>query len=177
MVVDTTTLPTGREREAGLTVVEVVIAATILAVAIMTSGLTVLLGMRSQDESEDSALALRAVRDICAEIQEQANEDQDLTALQGIGAAYRVYDGLEREIPGLDDGVVLVTIYADEPNVPNILGGSQDLNFDGDANDNLSNQSGGSDLQILPTEIVVKYTDERGSITETFHRRFTKTTE
>ena len=164
-------------REAGFTVIEVVIAATILATAIMTAGLTVLMGMRSQDESEEGSAALRAVRDLCAEIQERANEDQDLTAFEGIGSIFASYDGLTRAVPDLPNGTISVTVYANETTVPNDLGGPQDLNFDGDTNDNLANQSNGSDLQLVPVEITVSYTDVRGTITQTFHRRFSQSTE
>ena len=167
--------PHESRREEGFTTVEVVIAATILAVAIMTAGLTVLLGMATQDESENTAEALRAVRDVFSELQEQANEDQNLSAFQGIGSIFAVYDGLTRVVPELPNGTISITVYANEPAVPNVLGGPQDLNFDGDMSDNLGGQSNGSDLQLVPVEVTVTYTDERSTITETFHRRFSKT--
>ncbi len=177
MVIDTENRGPTEKLEAGFTILEVVIAATILTTAIMTAGLTVLMGMRSQDESEEGSAALRAVRDICAEIQEQANEDQDLTAFEGIGAIYTIYDGLTRTVADLPQGRISVTIYANEATVPSDLGGPQDLNFDGDLNDNLGGQSNGSDLQMIPAEITDSYTDERGTIVQTFHRRFSQTTE
>ena len=166
-------LPSSREE--GLTTVEVVVAATILAVAIMTSGLTVLLGMRTQDESENTAEALSAVRNLFSELQEQANEDQNLAALQGVGSIFALYDGETRSVPDLPNGTMTITVYANESAVPNALGGPQDLNFDGDASDNLGGQSNGSDLQLVPVEVTVTYTDDRSTISETFHRRFSKT--
>ena len=68
-------------------------------------------------------------------------------------------------------------MYANEATVPSVLGGPQDQNFDGDMGDNLGGQSNGSDLQMVPVEITVSYTDDRSTMTETFHRRFSQTTE
>lgn len=168
---------TRREREAGFSLIEIVFAAAIFATALMTTGLTLLQGARSQDESDSFTRAVRAVRDICAEIQDRANLPQDLPALEGIGAIYAAYHGTTRTIADLPNGTVTMTCFANEVTVPAILGGRQDMNFDGDSNDNLGGAANGSDMQVVPMVITVSFTDERGTVTQTYHRRFTQTTD
>jgi hypothetical protein len=145
--------------------------------ALLTTGLTLLAGSRAQDESESFSLALRAVRDVCAEIQEQANQPNNLPQFEGIGAVYVTHNGTTRNVAVLPAGSVTITCYADEATVPAVFGGPQDLNFDGDSNDNLAGQSNGSDMQLIPAEITVSFTDDRGTVTQTFHRRFAQTTD
>jgi type II secretory pathway pseudopilin PulG len=166
-----------RERDEGFSIVEVAVACTIFAIALMTTGLTLLHGARSGNESEDFTVALRSIRDVCAEIQEQANEPQNLPAFQGIGSIYASRHNTTRAIPELPGGSISIVCYANEATVPTILGGPQDLNFDGDSQDNHGGQANGSDLNIVPAEITISFTDERGTVTQTFHRRFTQTTD
>ncbi len=173
-----TTSVDGRpSREDGFSLVEVTIALALFATALLTTGLTLLQGSRSLDESESFSLALRAVRDVCAEIQEQANLPNNLPLFEGIGAVYSSHNGETRTITALPAGTISITCYADEPTIPAVLGGPQDLNFDGDSNDNLGGQANGSDLQLVPVEITVSFTDDRGTVTQTFHRRFAQTTD
>jgi type II secretory pathway pseudopilin PulG len=169
--------PERPEREAGFSLIEIVFAAAIFATALMTTGLTLLQGARSQDESDVFTRAVRAVRDVCAEIQEQANLPQNLPLLQGIGAVYAANHGTTRAIADLPAGSISITCFANEATVPAILGGPQDMNFDGDDDDNLGGGANGSDMQIVPMVITVRFTDERGLVTQTYHRRFTQTTD
>ena len=165
------------ERAAGFSLIEVVFAAAIFATALMTTGLTLLQGARSQDESDSFTRAVRAVRDVCAEIQDQANLPQNLPLMRGIGAVYASHHGTTRTIADLPGGTLTMTCFANETSVPAILGGPQDMNFDGDAQDNLGGAANGSDMQIVPMVLTVRFTDERGTVTQTYHRRFTQTTD
>lgn len=169
--------PAPSEGEAGFSLIEIVFAAAIFATALMTTGLTLLQGARSQDESDSFTRAVRSVRDVCAEIQEQANLPQNLPLYQGIGAIYAAHHGTTRTIADLPNGTVTITCFANEATVPAILGGPQDMNFDGDDDDNLGGAANGTDMQIVPMVITVSFTDERGTVTQTYHRRFTQTTD
>lgn len=169
--------PRVRPREAGFSVIEVTVAAAIFALALMSTGLTLLHGSRHQAESAMISDSLRAVRDVCAEMQELANRSQDLTSYQGVGAIYMLYNGLERPVPGLPNGTISVTIHGNEALVPLELGGPQDLNFDGDAADDLTGLAAGTDLEMIPCVLTVTYTDERGTMSETYHRRIVRTSE
>lgn len=173
----TTTPPPHHRRQAGFSVAEVVIAATIFAIALMSSGLALLNGARSQDESEDFTMALRAVRDVVAEMQDLANLPNDVTQSKGIGALFSTYDGTTRNVPTLPNGTLTIECFADEESVPAEFGGPQDLNFDGDDDDDLANQGNGSDMKYVPTRIDISFTDERGTITRTYYRSFTQTTD
>ena len=148
---------------------------TIFALALMSTGLTLLHGVRSQDESALSSDAIRVVRDIFAEMQEIANQPQDLGTYQGISAIYEVYNGTKRGITGLPGGTVSIVVYANETNVPAVLGGPQDMNYDGDAGDNLGGVAAGTDMQIVPVALTLTYTDERGPTTMTYYRRIAQT--
>jgi len=160
---------------AGFTLIELTVSVTIFALALMSTGLTLLHGVRYQDESAISSDAIRAVRDVFAEIQEIANQPQDLGTYQGISAVYEVYNGMSRSVPGLPGGTISITIHANETTVPTILGGPQDMNFDGDAGDNLGGVAAGTDMQIIPIALTISYTDERGTTTNTYYRRIAQT--
>ncbi|MEM7232655.1 MAG: hypothetical protein AAF517_10795, partial [Planctomycetota bacterium] len=67
--------------------------------------------------------------------------------------------------------------YADETSVPAVLSGPQDLNFDSDSLDVLDNESQGSDLRLVPIEIVAKFEDHGRPYTVTAYRLVTKTTD
>ena len=169
--------PVRRPREGGFSTVEVVVAASIFAIALVSTGLSLLVGAHSQDESEDFSRALRAVRDVCAEMQERANLPQNLPALEGIGAVYAAHNGTTRTINDLPNGTLSIICFGNETSVPADFGGPMDLNFDGDANDNHTGQANGSDLQLVPVEISVSFTDDRGTVTQVFHRTFAQTTD
>ena len=72
-----------------------------------------------------------------------------------------------------------IVCFANEAAVPPELGGPQDLNFDGDADDDLANQSNGTDLKLVP--IILKMTfgasvaGDRQSLT--VYRLVSKTTD
>ena len=163
-------------RESGFSLVEVLIASTILLVSLVTTGFTILSGVQSQDESEVSTTALRAVRDLCAEIQAEANLENDLLAMVGMSGIYENYDNTTRAIPELPNGTITIRCFAHEGLVPAELGGPQDLNFDGDVGDDHTIASG-TDLRLAPIQLTVTYTDDRGTVTRDYHRSFSQTTD
>ncbi len=165
-----------KSNESGFSLVEVLIASTILMVSLVTTGFTILSGVHSQDEAEISSTALRAVRDLSAELQEAANIENDLFAMLGISGLYENYDGATRTIPELPNGTIAIRCFAQEALVPTELGGPQDLNFDGDVGDDHT-LSSGTDMRLVPVQMTVSYTDERGTITRDFYRSFSQTTE
>ena len=113
--------------------IELTVSATIFALALLSTGLTLLHGVRSQDESTVYSDSLRAVRSVFAEVQQMVNQPQDLSTFQGISAVYTLYNGSTRAVPNLPNGTVAITVYPNEATVPAELGGPQDLNFDGEA--------------------------------------------
>lgn len=159
----------------GFTILELTVSVTIFAVSLLSAGLTMLHGVRHQDESAVTSDAVRAVRDMFAEIQEIANQPLDLATKSGIGAIYEIYNGMTRTVATLPAGSASIIVYANEATVPVVLGGPQDMNFDGDAQDNLGGVAAGTDLQIVPIALTLTYTDERGSTTRTYYRRITQT--
>ncbi len=144
---------------------ELTVSVTIFAIALLSTGLTLLHGVRSQGESTTASDSLRAVRDVYAEIQQITNQPQDLTKFQGVSAVYTLYNGLVRTVPGLPAGTITCVVFANEVTIPVELGGPQDLNFDGDAGDDLGGAAMGTDLQLIPFQLTVSYTDDRGTIT------------
>jgi prepilin-type N-terminal cleavage/methylation domain-containing protein len=159
----------------GFTLIELTVSVTIFALALMSTGLTLLHGVRHQDETVISSNAVRAVRDFFAEVQEIANQPQDLGTYQGISAIYEVYNGMVRTVPELPGGTISIIVYSNETNVPAVLGGPQDMNFDGDAGDNFGGVAAGTDMQIVPIALTITYTDERGPTTATYYRRIAQT--
>jgi hypothetical protein len=129
--------------------------------------------MAQRDESSESYRAVSAVRDMIAEVQEIANLDQDLANQVGIGAIYSRYHATSRAVPGLASGSIDFTCFANEATVPAILGGPQDLNFDGDAGDDLGNQGAGTDLKLVPMRVTVTFANGNSL---TMHRLIGKST-
>lgn len=161
--------------EAGLSLIEVLVTVTVLTVVLLSTGMTLLRGYGQRRESFQAYLAANAVRDLMAEIQETANLDQDLGALEGIGAVYQRYHNQTFNVPSLPNGQIVVFCYANEATVPASLGGPQDLNFDGDAADDAGAASG-TDLKLVPLRMTV--TSEQDSQTlysMVVHRLVTQT--
>ena len=101
--------------------------------------MTLVNGMKHRQESPRSFLALSALRDKVAEIQDTANLPQKLENQEGVGAVYAKYHGQTFTVCQLPSSEITVICFADETSVPGYLGGPQDLNFDGDPDDNLDN--------------------------------------
>ena len=114
------------------------------------------------------------IRNVVADIQDVANEPQDLVAGVGIGAVYGRYDGTTVAIDDLPSGQVTIECFADEPTVPAVFGGPRDLNFDNDAEDD--NLSDGTDLKLVPMRLTLTFVDESVTQTMIVHRFITKTT-
>jgi prepilin-type N-terminal cleavage/methylation domain-containing protein len=164
-------------RQGGFSLIELTVSVSIFAIALMSTGLTLLHGVRAQEESITYSDSLRSVRDVYAEIQQISNQPQDVTKFQGISAVYTLYNGLTRAVPELPGGTMTCVVFANEAAIPVELGGPQDLNFDGDANDDLGGSADGTDLQLIPFQLTVSYTDDRGTITQIFYRRIGQTTD
>ena len=106
-----------------------------------------------------------------------ANRPLNLTNGDGIGALYSQYHNQTVSIATLPSGQVTFVIFADENTVPTRLGGPQDLNFDGDATDNLDSAFAASDLRLVPLELTVTFTDNGEAQTATLQRLITQTTD
>lgn len=163
-------------RERGFTLLEVAIAISLFILIAVPVSITLLRGMQHGEQSHQQYVALNALRDLIAEMQEVANLPQDLPNQEGIGAIYARYHDQSIPIPDLTSGSITVVCFPNESGVPGNLGGPQDLNFDGDATDDLGNQSNGSDLKLVPMTLTIQYTDRGGTYTITKERLLTKTT-
>lgn len=163
-------------REQGVSLVEVAIALAVFTTIALAVSMTLMRGIDHREQSYQMYRALNAVRNVVADIQDVANQPQDLVAGVGIGAIYSRFDGATITIDDLPSGQVVIDCFADEANVPAVFGGPQDLNFDNDAQDDLGNVSNGSDLKLVPMTLTLTFLD--GSVTQTMtvHRLITKTT-
>ena len=72
-------------------------------------------------------------------------------------------------MPELTAGEISITCHANETAVPLALGGPQDLNFDGDAADDLASAQGGADLKLVPLTLTLTF--ESGGATHTLSLR------
>ncbi len=165
------------EGEAGLTLIEVAVSLAIFAVLILSVLMTLTQGIVHRRETFESYLAMQSLRDQIADAQGTANEPQDLTLQVGIGAVFSKLSGATTLLPQLDSGQVDVTIYPIEASVPTVLGGPQDLNFDGDTGDNLGNLAAGTDMKIIPMTFTATYTEGGNTVTLTAHRLIAQTTD
>ena len=159
--------------ETGLTLVELMISISLLGIVWLAVVLTIMMGSRHRRESFEGYRALSAMRGLLADIQDTANRREDPVALEGIGSVFEVYNGGSFAIPDVPSGTLTVTCHADETSVPAVFGGPQDLNFDGDALDDLSG-AGSGDLKLVPMTLVATFS---GGGTTTLHRLVAKTAE
>lgn len=164
------------EPEAGLTLVEVTLAMGLFAVLILSVAMTLLRGTQHRRQTFQEYVGLSALRDFVAEVQETANLPQNLSLQQGVGSVYLKYNSKSYSVPNLTSGAITVTCYANEATVPTQLGGPQDLNFDGDALDDLGNMSTGTDMKLVPMALALTFTDDYGARTISIERLITKTT-
>jgi len=164
------------EGASGLALVEIMVSLSIFAILVLSVSLALVHGIRQRRESFQFYRALSAIRDKVAEIQETANLPQDLANNRGIGAVYAKYHSKSFAVPDLPSGQVTITCYPDETSVPAVLGGPQDLNFDGDPDDNLGNISNGTDLKLVPLILVCTFVDNATPSSVAMHRLITKTT-
>ncbi|MBI4584669.1 MAG: prepilin-type N-terminal cleavage/methylation domain-containing protein [Planctomycetes bacterium] len=164
-------------RQAGITLVEVTVALGIFSVLILSVGITLLRGMEHRRQAFLEYRGMESMRNLIAEIQETANLPQDLPALRGIGAVYMKYHDKTFAVPELPSGQIQVACAPNEAAVPAVLGGPQDLNFDGDAGDNLGNLSNGTDLRLVPMVLTLTFVEDGKTRTQTVHRLITQTTD
>jgi len=148
--------PRGR-RQDGLALLEVTMALALFVAVGMGAYFTLLRAVQQEGTSHEEHLAMAAVRDLAAEVQETANRPTDLSRGEGIGAIFTRFHRRSFAAANLPGGTIAVECFANETTVPALLGGRQDLNFDGDSDDDLANQSSGSDLRLVPMELRVDY--------------------
>lgn len=166
-----------RSPEAGMTLLELSIALAILSVVIIASGSSVVTSIRDRRASSDRYAAINAARDLVSEIQSIANVDTDLGSKVGIGAIYGRFNGYKQTLPNLSNGVITVQCYGDEDSVPTELGGPQDLNFDSDAQDDLTSVAASGDLKLVPIVVTVTYGETTPQETFVVRRLITRTME
>jgi len=168
--------PPRNDRTSGLTLVEIVVALGLFSVMVLSVAFTLVRGIEHRRQSFLVYRATSALRGLMAEIQDTANQPQNLSAGTGIGAIYGKYHGKTVAAAGLPSGQIVVTCYPNEMTVPSNLGGPQDLNLDGDAGDDLGNLSAGTDLKIVPLTLSITYTSGLSTLTTALDRLVTKTT-
>ena len=156
---------------------EIAASLAIFAVLILSVLMTLTQGIVHRRETFESYLAMQSLRDQIAYAQGTANEPQDLTLQVGIGAVFSKFSGVTTAMPQLDSGQVDVTVYSTEASVPAVLGGPQDLNFDGDTGDVLGNISAGTDMKLIPMTFTATYTEGSNTVTLTAHRLIAQTTD
>lgn len=161
----------------GLTLVEVTISIVIFVLISLSVFMTLTRGMEHRRFSFQMYRAVNALRDQIAEVQETANLPQSLPNQEGIGAIYDRYNSTTATISDLPSAQIAMDCFANEATVPAVLGGPQDLNFDGDAQDDLSNISNGSDLRLVPMAFTLTFAQNGITQTITMHRLITKTTD
>lgn len=173
------------DNASGLTLIEVTISFAVFVIMVLSVSMTLVEGMRQRQATFEWYQAMRGLRDTMAEIQENANVDQDLTANVGMGTTYLRYNAqtllskiakLRTDTTTTHTLPVGVTVFPNELVVPGKFGGVQDLNFDGDSADDLGNASAGTDLKLIPVEITVTYTESNQTRTITLPRLVAKTT-
>ncbi len=161
-------------RQRGIALVEVAVSLSVFTIIAVPVAITLLRSMEYDGQSHQMYLATSALRDRIADVQETANLAQNLVAEEGIGAVYDKYDGQTFTVAALPSGQISFECYADEAAVPVSLGGPQDLNFDGDATDNLT--AVGFDLRLVPMVLTLTFAAGGGSQTIIMHRLITQTT-
>ncbi|MCA8962830.1 MAG: prepilin-type N-terminal cleavage/methylation domain-containing protein [Planctomycetes bacterium] len=166
-----------RHAQRGLSLVEILIALTVFGAFLLATGTTLVGGIAQRRYTFNSYQTISVARNFLADVQEIANMPQDLIADQGVGALYKLYEDRTFTTNVIPNGQITVTIHANETSVPAELGGPQDLNFDGDANDDLDNPAAGTDLVLVPMEVTISFGagSEQGSIT--IYRLITNTAE
>lgn len=149
----------------------------LFAVLVLSVLMTVMKGIVHRRQTFNGYLALQALRDQIAAVQETANAPEDLVNGLGIGALFGNCNGQTVYFPQLPGGQIAISVFANEATVPAVLGGPQDLNFDGDAGDDLTGLGSSVDLKLVPMTFVATYTDEGVPYTLVEHRLITRTSD
>lgn len=171
-------LPSDRHaRQNGLALLEISLAISVFALIALGGVSTLMSGVEQRRQSFLAYRANQSIRDIVGDMQETANLPQDLAQQEGVGAVYNKYHGQTFTLGSLPSGQLTVTCHANEATVPAALGGPQDLNFDGDAQDDLGNVSGGTDLLLIPMTLTVQYAEGTETFSVTAHRLVGQTTQ
>ena len=163
------------ERERGLTLIEILVAVGIFAFVAMGSAITVLKSAQYRRQTFEMYLLTSGLRDLTAEMQDVANRPESMTADEGIGGIFHRYNGKTFPIANLPAGQIAVSCESDEATVPAAFGGPQDLNFDGDALDNLGGIAEGLDLKLVPVTLTASYDSDGVTVTRVIHRLVART--
>ncbi len=167
-----------RARCEGLTLVEMAMSIAIFVALSVAVSMTLGRGIEHRRDSFRVYRGLNSLRCLVADIQDSANYPNDGTLNVGVAEVYDRYHAKSFAVNDLNSGQIAVSIFANEASVPADFGGPQDLNFDGDASDDLGNASKGQDLQLIPVLLTLTYVDDRGATrTQTLRRLVTKTTD
>ncbi len=162
---------------AGLALLEIVVSAGVFLAVVLSVSMTLGRGIEHRRSSFQAYRAVSAIRDVVAEIQEVANLPHNATLQEGIAEVYGRYHGQTLTVPGLSAASVALACFANEQAVPVELGGPQDLNYDGDADDDLGNQSNGTDLRLVPLSLTLTYDDAGFSQSVVAYRLIARTTD
>ena len=100
--------------ESGLTLLEVAASVSIFAVLVLSVSMTLVRGIQYREQSFQRYVAMSALRDMVAQMQETANEPEDLQKQEGIGAVYTKYDSRKYAVAKLSSGEISVTSSHDE---------------------------------------------------------------
>lgn len=165
----------GRVDEAGVSLLELVISLSLFVGISLATHASLLSGMKQEGESQSEYLAFVFLRDAMAEAQDIANRPYNPGLSEGIAFLWQRYDNLTRSLGGLENGVLDMRVFANETAVPAEFGGPQDLNFDGDALDDLDNALGGPDLKLVPIQITVSWLEATTTRTITLQRLVART--
>jgi Tfp pilus assembly protein PilV len=160
---------------AGFSLIEAALAGLIMATFVLAAGMTLGHGVFHRRESLKSYEALVSLRNFVAEVQAVANMPENMTAGTGVTSIYNTYHAQTFSAAGIPDGQITVTCFADEATVPPELGGPQDLNFDGDAQDNLGGLGKGTDMKLVPMRFVLDFGPYGAEQTIVVHRLVAKT--
>jgi len=161
--------------QTGASMVEVAVSMGVLIVVLLSTGFGLMRSYAFRTESFDAYRAMVLTRDMIADAQERANLPQDLVNDEGIGAMYAYYNLREFPLIEMPGTTVRVSVFADEAGVPAELGGPQDLNYDGDSQDDLSNASNGTDLKTVPMRFELLTSASAPAVSMTIYRLVTTT--
>ena len=164
-------LSTGRQT--GMSLIEILVALSVFIFITLGVNTALLLGMKQREEAFNYYRAISAMRGKIAEIQEVANLDTNLALQEGVGSLHARYSNKMATVANVPGGKITTVCFPNETTVPAAFGGPQDLNFDGDASDDLTAVA--FDLRLVPMSITLSFTSEGNNQFMTTHRLFTRT--
>ena len=143
-----------RTTQKGTTLVEVVMASSILAVGALGYISVMTTSIQMDSQTGDTTLAMRAAQDKLEEIWNLSRLDFSEVHSTFAGQIFDV-DGLE-QVPG-SDGVGLVAIYGIEATAKAVFDLSMDLDLDRNGSFNEDAEKAPEDLRFLPVRIHLEW--------------------